>query len=374
MMTMRRSLLLTVLAALCALCVFCTRSGSTPDQPQPKVINGAGATLPFPLYSKWASEFSRVDGNVRINYQPLGSGAGIRQMSDGVVDFGATDEPMNDAEMERTAKTGELVHIPMTIGAVVVAYNVPELKDLKLTPDVIAAVFRGTISRWDDARLRESNPSAQLPSQPITVVHRADGSGTSATFTAYLSKSSAAWQADIGAGTTPRFPVGLGARGNDGVTAYVKSTPYAIGYVELAYARQAQLPIALIRNRAGNYVAPTTASLDVAARSSLRVPMPQDLRVSIVDSPAPDAYPIAALSYLILPKDGKERAKSEALARFVWWGLHDGQRMAEGLDYAPLPTPYVLLAERVVRDLRAEGKPLNVADIATPAPRAGAGS
>ncbi len=330
----------------------CTRAGQADGAP--RVIDGAGATLPFPLYSKWASEFAQVDGTVRVNYQPLGSGAGIRQMSDGVIDFGATDEPMSDEQLKRAPS--DLVHVPMTIGAVVLAYNVPGATDLRLTPETIADVFRGTISRWDDARLRESNARASMPAQPIAVVHRADGSGTSATFTTYLSRTSAAWRADVGAGVSPRFPVGVGARGNDGVAAYIKSTPYAVGYVELAHARQAGLPIALVKNHAGNFVAPTLASLDRAARSAL-TRVPEDLRLSLVDSEDAEAYPITALSFLILPRNSRQRAKGEALARFVWWALHDGQRFAAQLEYAPLPTELVTRGERAVRELRAGGAP-----------------
>ncbi len=344
----RASFLCLAVLALAA----CTRS---PEGP--KVIDGAGATLPFPLYTHWSSEFTRIDGSVRVNYQPLGSGAGMRQMSDGVVDFGATDEPMTDEQLKRAPVP--LVHVPMTIGAVVVTYNLPGVTELKLTPDVVADVFRGAVSRWDDPRVRATNAGVTLPSEPITVIHRADGSGTSATFTAFLARHSAAWRADVGVGVVPRFPVGVGARGNEGVTAYVKATPFTIGYVERAYARQAGLPALLVKNRAGNYVAPTLASLDRAARSAL-ARVPDDLRVSIVDSDDAEAYPIAALSFIILPRDAKERAKAEALGRFVWWGLHEGQRHAVALEYAPLPSELVVRAEQAVRGLRAEGKPLQL--------------
>jgi phosphate transport system substrate-binding protein len=351
----RVALAFVVLASgAAALVASCTRTADAP-----KVIDGAGASLPFPLYAKWSTEFGRVDTSVRVNYQPLGSGAGMRQMSDGVLDFGATDEPMSDEQVKRSPVP--LVHVPMTIGAVVVTHNVPGVADLKLTPDVVADVFRGAVVRWDDVRVRETNPNVSLPSEPITVVHRADGSGTSATFTTFLSRHSAAWRADVGAGIAPRFPVGVGARGNDGVTAYVKATPYAIGYVELAYAHQAGLPAVLVRNRAGNYVAPTIVSLDRAARSAIGR-IPDDLRLSIVDSEEPDAYPIAALSFIILRQDAKARPKAEALARFVWWGLHEGQHHAAALDYAPLPPELVLRAERAVKSLRAEGKPISIAD------------
>jgi phosphate transport system substrate-binding protein len=237
-------------------------------------------------------------------------------------------------------------------------YNIPGVSELRLTPSVLADVFRGIIVRWDDPRLREVNAGASLPAQPIVVVHRADGSGTSATLTAYLAKNSEAWRADVGAGVTPRFPVGLGARGSDGVTAYVKSTPYAIGYAELAYAHQAGLPSALMKNRAGVYIAPTLPSLERAARARLSQ-VPADLRLSIVDAEDDGAYPIAALSFLILPRDARERAKAEALSRFVWWGLHEGQGFAAALDYAPLPAEIVTRAEQAVRTLRAQGKPLS---------------
>ncbi len=321
---------------------------------EPRVIDGAGATLPYPLYSRWAAEYARVDPSLRVNYQSIGSGGGIRQISDGVVDFGATDEPMNDEQLKRAPG---VVHVPLTIGAVVLAYNVPGVKDLKLTPDVVADVFRGEVTRWDDARIKATNADVALPSEAISIVHRADGSGTSATFTAYLAKNSAAWKEEVGSGTSPRFPVGVGARGNDGVTAYVKATPFTLGYVELAYAREAGLPIALVKNRGGKYVPPTQAALDRAARSFLgRVP--DDLRVSIVDADGEDAYPIAALSFVLLPRDARDAAKSEALGKFVWWALHDGQALAPALGYAPLPRELVVLAERALRQLTAARHPL----------------
>ena len=353
----RMAIIIGVLASgAVAAASSCSRSGEGP-----KVIDGAGATLPFPLYAKWSSEFARFDTSVRVNYQPLGSGAGMRQMSDGVIDFGATDEPMTDEQLRRSPIP--LVHVPMTIGAVVVTYNLPGVTELKLTPDVVADVFRGGVKRWDDPRIRAANPNVDIPAEPITVVHRADGSGTSATFTAFLSRNSEAWRADVGSGVAPRFPGGVGARGNDGVTAYVKATPHAIGYVELAYARQARLPLALVRNRAGNYVAPSLSSLDRAVRSALPQ-LPEDLRLSIVDSEDEGAYPIAALSFFILPRerDARQRSKAEALTRFVWWGLHEGQKYAAALDYAPLPPELVSRAEAAVKGLRIEGKPISLPD------------
>lgn len=327
-----------LIVLLLALLAACSRQGA-------RTIDGAGASLPFPLYSKWATEY----GSARVNYQPLGSGAGVRQVSDGVIDFGATDEPMSDAQL-REARV-DLVHIPMTIGAVVIAFNVSGLTELRLTPDVIADVFRGTIKTWSDPRIKSANPAAALPDAPIAVAHRADGSGTSAAFTAYLAKSSEVWRAD------PRFPVGVGVRGNDGVAAYLKATPNAIGYLERSYARASGLPTALVQNRAGKWMTPDQTSLERAARSAI-TRIPPDLRVSIVDADDQDAYPIAALSFLVLPRDAKERARGEALYQFVWWALHDGQRFATDLDYAPLPSELVARAEVVVRGLRAEGRPL----------------
>ncbi len=343
---------LAALALVVLLGAACTRRDG-----RPRVIDGAGATLPFPLYAKWASEFGRFDKSVRVNYQPLGSGAGIRQMSDGVIDFGAIDEPMSDEQLRHAP--GDIVHVPMTIGGVVIAFNVPGVTELSLSAEVIADIFRGVVPRWDDPRLREDNRTTSFPSQPITVVHRADGSGTSATFTAYLSRHSPEWKSDVGAAASPRFPVGIGARGNDGVAAYLKTTPYAMGYVELAYARQAGLSIALVRNRSGKYIAATLATLDRAARSALGL-LPDDLRLSIVDSEDEGAYPIAALSYLIVPRDGRLFAKADALARFLWWGLHDGQGFAAALDYAPLPPEIVLRAEQIVQTLRGEGRLVTV--------------
>lgn len=346
---MRAARVLVVVVLLAALlgCSRATGSG-------PRVLNGAGATLPSPLYSRWGADYAAVEPSVRINYQSVGSGAGIRQISDGVVDFGATDEPATDDQIRRKQP---FLHVPMTIGAVVLAYQLPGQATLRLTPRLVAGIFMGDVTRWDDARIREVNDGAPLPAQPITVVHRADGSGTSAAFTAYLSKNSDAWRDRIGSGVSPRFPVGVGGRGNEGVTALVKSTPGAIGYVELAYARQANLASALIQNRAGAYVAPTVPALDKAARSFLGH-VPADLRLSIVDSTDPEAYPIAALSFILVPQPAPNRPTGEAMAKFLWWAVHDGQGRASALDYAPLPKELVTLAEGQLRALSFEGQPL----------------
>lgn len=322
------------LVAFVLMAAACTKSGDA------RVLDGAGASLPYPLYSKWATEYS----GARVNYQPLGSGAGVRQVSDGVVDFGATDLPMSDAQLKEAR--GELVHVPMTIGAVVIAFHLDGVKELRLTREVVNDVFRGTLTKWNDTRLAAENPGVALPDTSISVVHRADGSGTSAAFMAYLGDASTRL-------------AGLGVRGNDGVASYVKNTPNAIGYMELAYAHKESLAVALVKNRAGKWVNPDLASLERAAQGAIAERhIPDDLRLSIVDADDEGAYPIAALSFLVLPRDARERARAEALKGFVWWGLHDGQRYAAELDYAPLPPELVTRAEAVVKSLRAEGKPL----------------
>jgi phosphate transport system substrate-binding protein len=341
---------------LVLLVMGCSRGSTTATESSPRTLVGSGATLPFPLYSKWAAEYARVEPTVRVNYQSIGSGAGVRQVSDGVVDFGATDEPMTDEQLKRTK--AKLVHVPTTVGAVVFAFNLPGERELALSAELAADVFLGNVQRWDDERLRAMNPGRSLPSEPIVVVHRADGSGTSAALTTYLSRHSDRWRDLVGSGTSPRFPVGVGAKGNEGVTAFVKSTPMSIGYVELVYARQSGLAMASLKNRAGKVVAPTLEAIERAAQSAAARAPQNDSRVVIVDSEDEGAYPIAALSYVVLPLETHDRAKSEALAKFLWWAVHDGQAFAHELDYVALPPALVTRAEHALRELRAEGRPL----------------
>ncbi len=358
-MTSRRMLLMApVVMVAIAMHASCTRSSAPATESSPRVLVGAGASLPYPLYSKWATEYAKVDPTVRVNYQSVGSGAGVRQMSDGVVDFGATDDPLSKAERERAG--GGLLHVPTTVGAVVLAFNLPGTRELSLTPELVADVFLGHVTRWNDPKLAAENPGRALPDEAIVVVHRADGSGTSAALTAYLSKTSPAWRDAVGAGTSPRFPVGVGAKGNEGVTAYVKSTPLAIGYVELAYARQSGVPMALVKNRAGTRVAPTVEALTRAASSAdlSAVGGPDEPRGALVDAPDEGAYPITALSYVVVPRESHDAAKGEALAKFLWWAVHDGQRLAPALDFAPLTPALVERAERSLHELRADGRPL----------------
>jgi phosphate transport system substrate-binding protein len=300
-------------------------------------LTGAGATFPYPLYSKWFSSYARNTG-VKINYQSIGSGGGIRQLSEQTVDFGATDAPMSDAELTK-AKGGAILHIPTVLGAVVITYNLPAVSaPLALTGEVIAAIYQGQITRWNDARIAALNPGVTLPASDILVVHRSDGSGTSYVFTDYLAAVSPAWAAKPGKGKEVQWPTGLGAKGNEGVAGQVRQSPGAIGYVELAYATQNRMATARIRNANGELVAPTTASVTAAAAGAIAtLPATTDYRVSIVNAPGAGAYPISSFTWIIVYEKQADAAKKKILVDFLRWALTDGQGMAAALDYAPLP-------------------------------------
>lgn len=317
------------------------------------VLNGAGATFPYPLYSKWIAEYTRTNPKVRINYQSIGSGGGIRQITARTVDFGASDAPMTDEQMG--AAPGQILHIPTTIGAVVISYNLGIDGELRLSPDLIADIFLGTVKRWDDARLKALNPQLTLPSSEIVVVHRSDGSGTTDVFTKYLSAVSEAWRQRVGSGTSVNWPVGLGAKGNEGVTGQIKQTRGSIGYIELAYAVTNQLPYAAVRNSSGNFIAP---SVESASRAAAGRSYPEDLRVSLVNSSDPRAYPIASFSYILAYREQQDRAKGEALARFLWWAVHEGQQYAPPLHYAPLPAEIIPMIEARIKLMSFQGRPL----------------
>src|SRR6185369_5287442 len=317
-------------------------------------LTGAGATFPYPLYSKWISEYNKLNPNVKINYQSIGSGGGIRQITANTVDFGATDAPMNaDEEKQAPAK---LFHIPATIGAVVVAYNLPEVTSpLKLTPEVLVGIYAGKIRMWNDPKIKADNADAKLPAKDISVIYRTDGSGTTAVFTGYLGKVSSDWQEKIGVGKVVNWPTGLGAKGNEGVTGQVKTTPYTIGYIERAYASQNKLPMAELKNKAGKFVAPTIEAMSAAADA---VEVPEELFVSLADADGDAVYPITSYSYLLLYEDAKDAVKGEALAKYVWWGLHDGQKFAKDLDYAPIPDQVLTKVEARLKELRSGDKKL----------------
>jgi phosphate transport system substrate-binding protein len=316
------------------------------------LINGAGATFPFPLYSKLFSDYNKLFPNLKFNYQSIGSGGGIKQITERVVDFGASDAPLTD---EQLTKAPGLVHIPTVLGAVVVTYNLPGAPSIKLTPEALAGIYLGKIQKWNDPAIAAANSGAKLPDSAIAVVHRSDGSGTSAIFTDYLAKVSSEWASKVGHATSVKWPVGLGGKGNEGVTGLVKQTPGAIGYVELAYAKQNKLPTAALKNHDGAFVAPSIASTSTAAAG---VEMPADFRVSITDAHGKDAYPIASFTYILVYKDQKDAAKGEALVKFLWWATHDGQKSAPGLDYAPLPSAVVKKVEAALKALTVDGKPV----------------
>jgi phosphate transport system substrate-binding protein len=304
-------------------------------------LTGAGATFPAPLYSKWFDEYASKN-KVKINYQPIGSGGGIKQLQEQTVDFGASDAPMSDAELSG-AKGGPVMHIPMIAGVVTIAYNLPDVKQpLKLTGPLVADIFGGKITKWNDSRIAAVNPGVKLPATDILVVHRSEGSGTTYIFSDYLSSVSPSWKASPGKGKELQWPVGLGEKGNDGVAARVKQTPGAVGYVELAYAKQNGLSTAQLQNAGGKFVAPTaeaaTAAVDAAVS---KLPPNSDYRISIVNSPGADSYPITSLTWLLVYTKQTDAAKAKKLTDFIRWALTSGGADATALDYAPLPKPLV---------------------------------
>ncbi|MCC6764332.1 MAG: phosphate ABC transporter substrate-binding protein PstS [Deltaproteobacteria bacterium] len=320
-------------------------------------LNGAGATFPYPMYSKWFSLYGAIDPTSRFNYQSIGSGGGIKQISEQTVDFGATDGPMSDEQL-RAAKGGPVLHVPTVMGAVVLTYNVEGLPELKLTPEIVADVFLGRIVKWNDGAIAAANPGAALPAQDIVVVHRSDGSGTTYIFTDYLSKVSRAWLDTVGRGTAVRWPVGLGGKGNEGVTGLVKQTPFSLGYVELVYALSNQLPFAAVKNRAGQLVTPTLASVTAAAADTA-VEMPNDFRMSITDASGAEAYPIAGMTWLLVYEKQADAAKGAKLLAFLDWALTEGQNAAAPLNYAPLPPAVAAKARAALaRITMADGRPL----------------
>jgi phosphate transport system substrate-binding protein len=314
-------------------------------------LTGAGATFPQPIYNKWFHDYATSTG-VRINYQSIGSGGGIRQFSEGTVDFGASDGPMSDEEMSRT-RHGAALHFPTVLGAVVMTYNLPTVtQPLRLTGEVIGDIYMKKITKWNDSRIAALNPSISLPNTDIIVVHRSDGSGTTYVFTDYLSSASPAWAQGAGGpgrGKEVNWPVGLGGQGNEGVSGQVKQTPGSIGYVELAYAKQNRLPTAHVQNKAGEFVEPTIASITAASESVIAaLPPDTDYRVSIVNGPGAGTYPISSFTWLLVYKNPPDAAKAKKLVDFMRWMYTTGQQSAAALDYAPLPAT---LAQRLTERL-----------------------
>jgi phosphate transport system substrate-binding protein len=307
-------------------------------------LTGAGATFPYPIYSKWFSEYAAAHPGVEINYQPIGSGGGIRQVTAGLVDFGATDTPASDEQL--AASKIKLTHIPTVLGAVVPVFNVPGVNDIKFSSDVLADIYLGKIVTWADPRIAKDNPGVKLPDQKIIVVHRADGSGTTFIFTDYLSKVSKEWAGGPGKGASPSWPVGVGGKGNDGVAGLVRQLPGAIGYVELIYALQNKISFGEVKNAAGNYV---RASIDGVTEAAASVKqMPADYRVSITNAPGANTYPISSFTWLLVPLKSPDAAKGKVLKDLLSWIVNSGESEVQSLSYAPLPAS---VAEKVLKTI-----------------------
>jgi phosphate transport system substrate-binding protein len=316
-------------------------------------LNGAGATFPNPIYSKWFSEYHKVHSDVQINYQSIGSGGGIRQVTEGTVDFGASDVPMTDgqlAEAQSKLKT-TILNIPTVLGAVVPAYNIPGVSgEVKFTPDALAGIFLGRITKWNDKAITSVNPGVNFPDKDIIVVHRSDGSGTTFIWTDYLSKVSADWQSQVGSNASVKWPVGLGGKGSEGVAGSIRQLPGAIGYVELIYAAQNNIAYGSVRNAAGVFLKASLEAVTAAAASAPK--MPADFRVSITNAPGKDAYPISSFTWLLIPEQSKDAAKGKILADFLNWMVTDGQKMTGALSYAPLPDSVVQKVKEAIKQVR----------------------
>ncbi len=316
------------------------------------LVNGAGATFPYPLYSKWFDDFRKQNPDIQINYQSIGSGGGIRQVLEGTVDFGATDGPMTDEQLHSAPIP--ILHLPTALGAVVPTFNLAGVDHLRFTSEALAGIFLGKITHWNDPAIAKENPGATLPAVAIVPIHRSDGSGTTYIFTDYLAKVSSDWQQAVGKGTSVNWPVGLGGKGNEGVAGLVKQTPNAIGYVELIYAAQNKLPYGDVRNRSGRFVQASLESVTAAA-SAAAASMPEDFRVSITDPAAADAYPIASFTWLLVPTRIKSAEKGAAIKKFLGWMLTDGQPLAPPLNYAPLPASVVSLEQKALAKIEVGG-------------------
>jgi phosphate transport system substrate-binding protein len=334
---MRRTALLCVCALL-----------AVPALAQTK-LNGAGATFPNPIYSKWFSEYHKLHPDIEINYQSIGSGGGIRQVIAGTVDFGASDGPMTDDQLKEAKM--KILHFPTVLGADVPAYNIPGVNaELKFTPDALAGIFLGKITKWNDKALTGPNPGVSLPDRDIIVVHRSDGSGTTYIWTDYLSKISPEWQSQAGKGTSVKWPVGLGGKGNEGVAGSIRQLQGSIGYVELIYAVQNNISYGSVKNAAGNFVKASLESVTAAAASAPK--MPADFRVSITNAPGKDAYPISSFTWLLIPAQANDSAHSKILADFLNWMVTDGQKMTAALSYAPLPEGVVQKEKEAIKQVQ----------------------
>lgn len=300
-------------------------------------LNGAGATFPYPMYSKWFNEYHNLYPNIQINYQSIGSGGGIRQVMAGTVDFGASDGPMTDEQLKDSKI--KVLHVPTVLGSVVPAYNIPGVSgEVKFTPEALAGIFLGKINKWNDNAITSANPGVKFPDQSITVIHRSDGSGTTYVWTDYLSKVSSDWQGSVGKGTSVKWPVGIGGKGNEGVAGSIRQLPGSVGYIELVYAVQNKIPYGSVKNSSGQFIKADLASTTAAAAG---VKMPADFRVSITNAPGKTAYPISSFTWLLIPTNPTDANKGKILKDFLFWMLDKGQTMTDALSYAPLPKQVV---------------------------------
>jgi phosphate transport system substrate-binding protein len=312
-------------------------------------LNGAGATFPYPMYSKWFSEYHKLHPDIEVNYQSIGSGGGIRQVIAGTFDFGASDGPMTDDQLKESKN--KILHFPTVLGADVPAYNIPGVTaELKFTPEALAGIFLGKISKWNDKAITSANPGVNLPDRDIVVIHRSDGSGTTYIWADYLSKISPEWQSQVGKATSVRWPVGLGGKGNEGVAGMIRQLPGSVGYVELIYAVQNNIPYGTVKNSSGNFVKASLESVTAAAASSPK--MPPDFRVSITNAPGKDAYPISSFTWLLVPQQSKDAARGKILSDFLNWMVTDGQKMTAALSYAPLPVGVVEKEKEAIKMVR----------------------
>jgi len=343
---MKRIILILAIALFCVSCTDSDRTHAAPPQAGLVLINGAGATFPNPIYSKWFNEYHRKFPQIQINYQSIGSGGGIRQMIEGTVDFGATDGPMTDEQLKQ-AKT-KILHFPTVLGAVVPAYNIPGVtQEINFTPEALAGIFLGRITRWSDPELKKANAGVNLPDKNIVVIHRSDGSGTTYVWVDYLSKVSPDWQSKVGVNTSVNWPVGLGGKGNEGVSGLIKQTPNSIGYVELIYAIQNKMPSGKVSNSGGSFIKADLNSVTMAATSAAKA-MPADFRVSITNAAGKDVYPISSFTWLLIPSKIQDQAKKKAIKEFLQWMLTDGQNMVEALAYARLPKEVIAMEQKAI--------------------------
>jgi phosphate transport system substrate-binding protein len=349
-MTRRLTLLL-----LCAIFILTLTACNRSETPKPSQagLNAAGATFPYPMYSKWFSEYHKLHPDIEINYQSIGSGGGIRQVSEGTIDFGASDMPMTDAQLAeaQTKLKTSVLNIPTVLGADVPAYNIPGITgELKFTPEALAGIFLGKITKWNDKAITSVNPGVQFPDRSITVVHRSEGSGTTFIWTDYLSKISSEWKSKVGSGTSVQWPVGLGGKGNEQVAGTIRQQEGAIGYIELIYALQNNITFGSVRNAEGTFV---KASLDSVTAAAASVPdIPADFRVSITNAPGKDAYPISSFTYLLIPEQSKDPAKGKIVADFLNWMVTDGQKMTNALSYSPLPDSVAQKVKETIKQVR----------------------